>query len=49
MLSVSFALNCGLFRTFMDAGKEGVYAEPGYRPMLEARQLAQQAADAIGT
>ena len=49
MLSVSFTLNCGLFRTFMDAGKEGVYAEPGYRPMLEARQLAQQAADAIGT
>lgn len=49
MLSVSFALNCGLFRTFMDAGKEGVYAEQGYRPMLEARQLAQQAADAIGT
>lgn len=36
MLSVSFALNCGLFRTFMDAGKEGVYAEQGYRPMLEA-------------
>jgi len=36
MLSVSFALNCGLFRTFMDAGKEGVYPEEGYRPMLEA-------------
>ena len=36
MLSVSFALNFGLFRTFMDAGKEGVYAEEGYRPMLEA-------------
>jgi len=36
MLSVAFALNCGLFRTFMDAGKEGVYAEEGYRPMLQA-------------
>ena len=41
MLSVSFALNCGPFRTFMDAGKEGVYAEEGHRPMFEARQLAQ--------
>ena len=36
MLSVAFALNCGLFRTFMDAGKEGVYAEEGYQPMLQA-------------
>ena len=41
MLSVSFALNCGLFRTFMDAGKEGVYAEQGCQPMFDARQLAQ--------
>ena len=41
MLSVSSALNCGPFRTFMDAGKEGVYAEQGYPPMFEARQLAQ--------
>jgi hypothetical protein len=36
MLSVAFALNCGLFRTFMDAGKEGIYADQGYGPMLEA-------------
>ena len=46
---LSFALNCGLFRTFMDAGKEGVYTEEGYPPMFQARQLEQQAADATGT
>lgn len=36
MLSVALALNCGLFRTFMEAGREGVYAEEGYLPTLEA-------------
>jgi len=36
MLPVPFALNFGLFRTFMEAGREGVYATEGYRLMLEA-------------
>ncbi len=36
MIHVSFAFNFGLYRTFIDAGKEGVYIEEGYVPLLRA-------------
>lgn len=36
MIHVSFAFNLGLYRTFIDAGKEAVYIDEGYVPLLRA-------------
>jgi len=36
MIHVAFAFNLGLYRTFMEAGREQVYIDEGYVPLLRA-------------
>jgi hypothetical protein len=36
MIHVAFAFNLGLYRTFMEAGRERVYIDEGYVPLLRA-------------
>ena len=35
MLTVTFASNLGLYRTFIDAGLEDVYVREGYEPFVD--------------